>query len=178
MIVPKPSNWHDFSNADCVIAIRNFGASIAHVQRPALKLFNAWLARTPAILGFESAYRQIGRINSDYLEAQSESEVIQHLKLLASSVQVRQALIDKGEIRAQEITELAIRGQWISLLEDVVYPHFVKWKSNQVMRARALAVGQIREKLSWRFPARFHENQTATKTFPEIEGVRKPELDS
>jgi len=163
LIVPQPRDWH-FSEADCVIAVRNFGTSISHLQRPALKLFNACLAGVPAILGFESAYRHIGRVNSDYLEAQSESEFHQSLKYLASNTAARRVLIDKGDGRARQITEKAIRGQWISLLEGVVYPHFAKWKSNQITRAQALAMGRIRERLSWRFPARFNQGRATAKS--------------
>ena len=155
LVVPKPNAWHDFSEADCLIAVRNFGTAIPHLQRPALKLFNAWLAGIPAILGYESAYRHVGRINSDYLEVQSESEVIQRLTYLATNIAARQALILNGEKQARGITEDAIRNRWISLLEDFVYPASVNLRLNQLSRAQALGMGALRERLLWRFPARF-----------------------
>ena len=155
LVVPMPSEWHDFSEADCLIAVRNFGTSRSHVQRPALKLFNAWFAGIPAILGYESAYRHVGNINADYLEVQSESEVLQRMKYLADNLDGRKSLIGNGQTRTKEITGQAIRDQWITLLEDLIYPRFAKLRFNRASRAQATTMGALREKLLWRFPGRF-----------------------
>jgi len=172
LVVPRPNEWHDFSEADCLIAVRNFGTSMTHLQRPALKLFNAWLAGIPAILGYESAYRHRGKINSDYLEVQSESEVIQRLKYLADHVGARQVLTGNGEVRAREITGHAVRDRWIRLLEDLIYPHFKKLRGNQACRVQALTMGSLRERVLWRLPGRFRQNR-AEMSFPH---QRKPTI--
>jgi hypothetical protein len=155
LVIPKPKDWNDFSSCDCIIALRNFGDSTPHKNRPALKLFNAWRAGVPAILGFESAYRHIGCAGSDYLEALSEQEVLEKIRLLASNAQLRRQLIASGLIRATEVTDQAIRERWKTLLEKTVYPYYERWRSSRLTRSKAFTVGAAKERLLWRIPTRF-----------------------
>ncbi len=64
----KPEKWHDFSEVDVVVAIRDFVGNHRYGNKPPTKLFNAWRAGVPAILGRESAYHQQWRRSLDYLE--------------------------------------------------------------------------------------------------------------
>ncbi|HEY9761058.1 MAG TPA: hypothetical protein V6D07_00965, partial [Trichocoleus sp.] len=78
--VDLPSNWHDYQEVDVIVAVRSFQAR--EIQRtrnygnkPATKLYNAWLAGVPAILGSESAYRAERQSDLDFLEVNSLDDV-------------------------------------------------------------------------------------------------------
>ena len=93
LVIPAPADWHDFSEIDVVLAVRNFGCADLHLNKPALKLYNAWLAQVPAVLGFESAYRREGQPGVDYLEATSADDILVALRRLADEPGLRDRII-------------------------------------------------------------------------------------
>jgi len=70
-----PDRWHDFREVDVVVAVRGFDRH-RHANKPPTKLFNAWHAGVPVILGRESAYQHERLSPLDYLEAGSFAEVV------------------------------------------------------------------------------------------------------
>ena len=55
LVIAGSDRWHDYSEADCVIAIRELGTS-GFLGKPATKLYNAWMAGVPFIGGGDSAF--------------------------------------------------------------------------------------------------------------------------
>ena len=155
LYVPASAEWHDFSGVDCVMAIRNFGRIERHLNKPSLKLFNAWLAEVPAILGFESAYREEGRPGSAYLEATTPDELLESLRLLQSDPDQRRALVAQGRAAVHGFSVARTTERWRALLNE-------EWWSGQQPAAgqslRALgrgALGLLRERVLWRRPGWF-----------------------
>lgn len=124
--------WNDYSEADCIVAIRGFGENYS--RKPATKLFNCWLAGVPAILGRESAYRSERKNALDYLEAASMTKLALHLRQLRDNPALRIAMIEQAEKRAEEVTPQAITQDWVDFLIKQAIPAFKLWKSSPSMR--------------------------------------------
>jgi len=149
-IVPRDA-WHDYSDCDVVLAVRSFGTDEWHHSKPATKLFNAWLAGVPAILGAESAYRVEGRRGENYLEALDLSAVRAHLESLSSDLAMRDRLTTNGLKAAANVSVDATAANWIHLIETEVFPRFAKWKGRFIVEAPILRLlGRVREGLVWR----------------------------
>ena len=121
--------WHDYSETDAVIAVRDFSTSAIHHHKPASKLFNAWQAHVPVILGAESAYRAERRSPLDYIEVTNYAEAIAAVKRLRDNTNLRQAMIQNGVRRGLEMSVGAITARWISFLNKVAIPAYEAWRS-------------------------------------------------
>lgn len=108
--------WNDYRDVDTLLAIRPESMGLVR-NKPAWKLFNAWLAGIPAILGPESGYRELRRGPLDYLEAATPVEAMQALQRLQDEPGLYPAMVDNGFVRAAEYTMEATRARWIELLD-------------------------------------------------------------
>ncbi len=120
--------WNDFSEVDAIVSVREFNKPDNFTWKPALKLYNAWLAGVPAILGQDSAFRNERRSELDYLEVASEEEVILAIKRLRDDIELRRAMIENGERRALEINPAAITGRWMNFMLDKAIPAYYGWR--------------------------------------------------
>ncbi|NET33858.1 MAG: hypothetical protein F6K19_17865 [Cyanothece sp. SIO1E1] len=125
-------HWHDYSTIDAVLAVRSFNhrhliLSQNHLTKPATKLYNAWLAGIPAILGCESAYQAERKSNLDYVEVASLESAIAALKQLRDDQAWRQDMVKHGQTRAQAIKPSRITAQWRKFLETVAIPIYDHW---------------------------------------------------
>jgi hypothetical protein len=109
------TRWHDFRECDVVLAVRPRARDL-HVRKPATKLYNAWLAGVPAILGVEYAYRELRRNALDYIEVTSVTEAMQAVEGLARDPALFDAMVQNGRLRASEFMPDAIRSIWTDLL--------------------------------------------------------------
>lgn len=156
--IAAPSCWHDFSEVDAVLAVRNFGRETPHLTKPALKLYNAWLAGVPAIIGHETACRTEGRPGEDYVEATDETQVCAALERLTTDLAFRRRVIAAGLARmAQRDTE-SLRRMWAALIRDELVPLQDRWRNDRAYRAGFALAGQVRERLLWRRPGWFTED--------------------
>ncbi|MBD2771727.1 hypothetical protein [Iningainema tapete] len=119
-------HWHDYSETDVIIAVRSFNGEI-YASKPPSKLYNAWHAGIPAILGCESAYRNERKSELDYLEVATLDSAIATLKRLRDDYNLRQAMIENGYIRAQERGTTNITAQWRTFLTDIATPAYYHW---------------------------------------------------
>jgi hypothetical protein len=87
-----------------------------HARKPATKLYNAWLAGVPAILGPEQAYRELRRSDLDYLEVKNVPEALAAVDRLIREPALYAAMVENGKRRAEEFTIDAIRKRWVDLL--------------------------------------------------------------
>ena len=127
--------WNDYSQVDAVLAVRSFQAT-GYEWKPATKLYNAWHAGVPAILGRESAYRAERRSELDYLEVRSPEDVVTALKRLRDEPELRQKMVANGRRRAEETAlPVAIR-KWRDFFERTAAPAYRAWTSAPAWQQR------------------------------------------
>ncbi len=119
--------WNDYRHIDAIVAIRRFGTDYSYPNKPATKLYNAWLAGVPAILGYESAYRTEGHPHQDYLEVTSFSELSFTLKQLKQDIKLRQKIVNQGDQQGQKFHPDQITQRWRNFIETVAIPAFETW---------------------------------------------------
>ena len=124
-IIPK-NRWYDYSNIDAVVAVRNFQKQ-DYTQKPATKLYNAWHAGVPAILGKESAFQSERKSEFDYFEVSSVDDVITVLKHLKDSLQLCQKVRENSKVRAKDIEPQNVVRQWRNFLTDVAIVEYERW---------------------------------------------------
>ncbi len=127
--IQKKERWHDYTQVDVVIAVRNFHDKSGYSWKPATKLYNAWLAGVPAILGVESAFQAERKSELDYIEVRSASEAIAALKKLKENPDLRQAMVENGKIRAEEIKPENLTKLWRDFIINICIPEYEKWIS-------------------------------------------------
>lgn len=121
--------WHDYSDIDVVLAIRSFDRQNDWRGKPASKLYSAWHAGVPVILGHESAFQAERKSKLDYLEATSLEEVISSLKQLRDNKELRRAMVENGWLRAKETQPDTMVARWQSFLTNIAVPAYKKWCS-------------------------------------------------
>ncbi|ESA34026.1 hypothetical protein N836_18730 [Leptolyngbya sp. Heron Island J] len=133
------NRWHDYRDIDVIVAVRSFDPRM-HWQtqnfcnKPATKLYNAWLAGVPAILGRDSAYWAERESSLDYLEVNSLSQVLEQLVRLRDNSNLRQAMVAHGYQRAQAYTPQAITQRWVDFLNRVAMPAYEYWCQQPELR--------------------------------------------
>jgi hypothetical protein len=119
--------WHDYQEADCVVAIRGFGRS-RYIHKPATKLYNAWLAGVPFIGGMDSAYAADGVSGHDFLQAATPGELFGHLRRLQEDLSSRKRLVAAGAISGRNFSFDATLGRWQRLLGETVPELAARWR--------------------------------------------------
>lgn len=111
--------WNDFRNVDLLLAVRPPDTRL-YPRKPATKLYNAWFAGVPALLGPELAYREQRRSALDYIEVDgSQAAQAAILSLIAAPARY-QAMVDSGLQRSAEFGVPRILGLWQQLLLETV----------------------------------------------------------
>lgn len=116
MEIRDPSRWNDYSDVDVVMAIRTFD-DYPYPRKPASKLINAWLAGVPAIVGMDSAYRQIAQPEADFLVANSMETAIAQIRRLRTEPGLYEQLVKHGRDRSTEFTRNRVIDRWRQVLE-------------------------------------------------------------
>ncbi len=155
LCVPAPGRWHDFSSMDAIIALRKAGRDNAFLNKPSLKLFNAWLAGVPAILGHESAYRHAGRPGVGYIEATSADDLIRGLEKLQHEPATRQGIVRFGRQAVTDFEPARTVERWSRLIRDTIDPLHEAQTSSRVRRAAHALQGSVLERILWRRPGHF-----------------------
>ena len=151
----ETNRWHDYSEVDVIIAVRSFDGKTDYPWKPASKLFNAWNANVPAILGVESAFQGERKSELDYFEVKSASEAIAALKRLKDDRELRRAIVANCQQRAEEIKPENIAKRWSNFFTEVCVPAYHKWRAASawerqrffLSRQAALKIVNIQKKL-------------------------------
>jgi hypothetical protein len=125
--IRRANQWHDYSNVDAAIAIRDFSCS-RQLHKPATKLYNAWLAGVPFIGGHDSAYRADGRAGIDYLVAQSPEQALEHLRRLKEDPAFRTQLVQNGFESGKNFSRPATLERWKLLIEETLPVLALQWQ--------------------------------------------------
>ncbi|MEO1591614.1 MAG: hypothetical protein AAFU71_10015 [Cyanobacteria bacterium J06632_22] len=122
------NRWNDYRQIDAVVAIRRVHVRYpGYFNKPPTKLYNAWLASVPAILGKESAYRAVGKVGLNYLEANSVLEVLVALGRLRHSAELRRSIVAAGQVQAVAYQPDAITQRWQQFLRRIAVPAYNRW---------------------------------------------------
>lgn len=116
-----PPDYHDFREVDLLLATRPSGARLVR-NKPAWKLFNAWLAGVPALLGPESGYRELREGPLDFIEVDGPDAAMVEIGRLLDDPGLYRAMVDNGLRRGAGFTDAATAGRWRLLIEDVLEP--------------------------------------------------------
>lgn len=118
--------FNDYSEADVVIAIRNFEKQQMN-HKPYSKLVNGWLAGVPVITGNESSFQSVRKSELDFLEAKSEADVLLALRRLKTDIALRKNMVTNGLERGQEFSEAATLARWEDLLFREAQDYYAQW---------------------------------------------------
>ncbi len=162
------NNWHDYSDTDVVLAIRDFSKS-PYYHKPATKLYNAWLAGVPFIGGRDSAYTTDGRSGVNYLVATSPQQVIDQLHLLKENPTLRSQLVARGQEAGRAFSHQSILSQWKQLVEETLPLLAQKWeKKSALQRHLFWMIQKSTYFLNHRFKKPTHDDLFIEKTLPGI----------
>jgi hypothetical protein len=107
--------WNDFHDVDALLALRPAAMGVVR-NKPAWKLFNAWLAGVPAVLGPESGYRELREGPLEFLEAATPEAAQSALQRLHDEPGLYAAMVANGLRRGSAFTTQATLARWQHLL--------------------------------------------------------------
>jgi hypothetical protein len=142
IVKDDPKEWIDYTDIDCVVAIRYFHFG-PKSWKPPTKLFNSWLAHVPIILDPDSSYQAERKSDLDYLTATSPAQLIESLAKLKNSPDLRRNIEKNCVERSKEISVESIAKEWINAYEKVWKPYLSQWRANSRMRTNFLRKAQL-----------------------------------
>lgn len=122
-----PKQWNDYTEIDAVLAVRNIPSSYL-AYKPASKLYNAWAAGCPALLGPEPAFAVHRKSELDYFEVCNSADALGALARLKSEPELYSKVVANGLTRSREFTFDAVSRQWEQLLSGPVAERFAAWQ--------------------------------------------------
>jgi hypothetical protein len=144
------TRWHDFSDIDVIVAARHLDGTVTS-NRPASKLYNAWLANIPALLGPEAAFRRERRSDLDYIEITSLSGAIEAIRRLCDNPNLRNQMIANGHQRSFEFHPDRITAEWEDFFTNIARPILRRWNTASPLQRRVYFFNRnlwrIKEKL-------------------------------
>ena len=154
------NHWHDYREVDAVVAIRSFDSRVYRQTRqfsnkPPTKLYNAWLAGVPALLGTESAFRAVRQTSLDYLEVSTPTALIDQLIRLRDQPNLRRAIIAQGQKRSQSCSPEVITQQWVKFLDTVAIPAYDRWCQRNRLQQQWIKIQRRSTHYYCRFNRRF-----------------------
>ncbi len=129
-VARPPERWHDFSDIDIALGIRDFSRR-PHSSKPPNKLLNAWLAGVPFVGGTDSAFRQVGTPEVDYLRAASLDEAVAALIRLRDGADLRDRMVAAGRRQVAGFTAKAIIREWVANCEGPIARRYREWAANR-----------------------------------------------
>lgn len=133
-VARTPAQWHDFSDIDIALGIRDFSQR-PHSHKPPNKLMNAWLADVPFVGGTDSAFRQVGTPDVDYLRVTSVEEAVTTLVRLRDDADLRRRMVEAGRRRVADFTTDAITREWVSNCEGLIAQRYREWAAHPTREA-------------------------------------------
>lgn len=139
--IRRADRWHDYSDIDAVIAIRDF-SDARQLHKPATKLYNAWLAGVPFIGGNDSAYQNDGKNGIDYLAAHSPEQVLQYLRKLKEDTTFRSCLVENGNASGKKFSQLATLERWKTLVQETLPTLALRWQKKSTYQRYSYLLAQ------------------------------------
>lgn len=146
VIREKPPEWHNYSDLDLCLAVRR-PSRVWIRNKPATKLFHAWITGCPALLGREPAYRYWGEPGEDYFEVANPVEALEMVRMLQRDPALYRRIRERGQAKASDHDEDAVTRQWIGAISGPVWAAFSRWRTDRpstiLVRAAKRRVAQV-----------------------------------
>lgn len=127
VIRDNPVHWHDFSDLDVYLAVRDWPWQLIRTK-PCTKLVHAWLTGAVGLMGPEPSYRYWGRDGEDYFEVKSPDQAIEVIRRLKGDQGLYAAVRERGSRKGQDHDEQAVIRQWAETLNGSVQAAFAQWQ--------------------------------------------------
>ena len=138
----RERDWHDFSNVDVILAVRTDYSAAFLKHKLALKLFNAWTAGVPALLGPEPAYQAQRRSDLDYIEVFTPEEALAAIDRLQGERVLFGAMVRNGLDRADALRHDRVTDAWEAFLYGPCVAVFDKWRREGLLQRGPLRTGR------------------------------------
>lgn len=153
----RPVEWHDYSEADLVLAVRDLTQKDALVK-PASKLVNAWIAGVPALLGPEPAFQKLMESHLDYIEVTTPQDALDAIRKLKHDPNLYRAMIVNGQKRAEAFSTAQIAQKWQQALAEPIAQLYSKWcDRNSYSKISEFALRTVLQKIA-QAQANYHRN--------------------
>jgi hypothetical protein len=119
----KARGWEDYRDVDLALAARSDCHRVL-ADKPATKLYNAWIAGVPMLASPEPAYCELRRVPLDFIEVHGPADVLESIDLLRANPRLYRAMVDNGRARGASFDIDATRERWMRLLEEDVVPAY------------------------------------------------------
>jgi hypothetical protein len=141
----RDRDWADYRDVDLALAVRHELRRVL-AQKPATKLYNAWLAGVPALASPEPAYRELRRKAIDFIEMRDAGDVLRAIDILRANPGLYRAMASNGLARGAQFDVKATRARWMELLELEVVPRYMSTRASIASRAPWFAIAMARQK--------------------------------
>lgn len=131
-IITDSANWNDYSQTDCVLAIRDF-SSKSHFNKPFSKIINGYLAGVPVIAGNESSAIYLkNKLKIDMPIANSKEECFEAIKVLKNEYQKRLNEVQVDNEKLIFFKDSLILLEWEKLLGEL-QQKFIIWQKGSAI---------------------------------------------
>lgn len=114
----SPVDWRNYSQVDAILFARDF-SNKQHINKPATKLYNAWIAGAIPICTPESAYvDEIDNVNQAVV-IESFEDLKAKLIALKSNPECISNMKNEGAAKAKHYSTEAIVQEWVTLLREI-----------------------------------------------------------
>jgi len=143
--------WADYRDVDVALAVRSFNTEWGAFDKPATKLFNAWLGCAIPLVGKEAAYAAEGRPGRDCLVVSDFEQLERGLIRLRDDADFSSKLREAGAARALTRNHDAIAWQWRQVLEQSIPLAAERWRCSGVWRRQfERQLIKVKAGLAWR----------------------------
>ena len=132
--------WQNMDDVDVLLGIRSFSKKPYH-DKPATKLFNAWLAGIPFIGGYDSAFEQCGEPGVNYLRVSSRDELMSEMRRLKDDPALYASIVREGKTAGQRYAAERVTDRWVEFLEGPAAVEYRAWAAGAAGPGRRAAFG-------------------------------------
>ena len=131
-IIKDSAKWNDYSQTDCVLAIRDFNSK-SHFNKPFSKIINGYLAGVPVIAGNESSAIYLkNKLKIDMPIANSKEECIEAILNLKKKYTYRLEEVQHDNLKLGIYHDDEIVLEWETLIEKL-QKNYIKWQNSSVI---------------------------------------------
>ena len=131
-IITDSAQWNDYSETDCVLAIRDFNSK-SHFNKPFSKIINSYLAGVPVIAGNESSSIYLkNKLKIDMPIVKSKEECFEAIKVLKNEYKKRLNEVQIDNEKLFLFKDNVIVLEWEKLIEEL-QQKFIFWQKSSTI---------------------------------------------